>query len=149
MHKPLVKQLHVIAHCLMAIAACLLIENIRVWDRSAFKLCRGGLPWHVNGNIISDRIQNPLRDSLACQCNFNQRCLCEHSPCSCFFNLESMKATFHWKLLSGQHWCPLRSPSFWAVGTECLRTTTEFPAHLSKKRSMLCRCKGNCVFMQF
>lgn len=57
MHKLLVKQLHVIAHCLMAIAACLLIENIRVWDRSAFKLCRGGLPRRVNGNIISDRMQ--------------------------------------------------------------------------------------------
>lgn len=37
---------------------------------------------------------------------------CERSPCSSFFNVESMKATFHWKLQSGQRWCPLRSPTF-------------------------------------
>lgn len=54
-----------------------------------------------------------------------RRCGFEHSLCSCFFNVESMKATFHWKLLSGQRWCPLRSPSFGAVGTECLRTSTQ------------------------
>lgn len=44
---------------------------------------------------ISGRAEyKPVGDSLACRCNFNGRCGCEHSPCSCFFNVESLKATF-------------------------------------------------------
>lgn len=50
----------------------------------------------------------------------------ENSRCSCFLNVEIMKATYHWKLLSGQRWCPHRSPNFfWAASTECLRTATQ------------------------
>lgn len=44
---------------------------------------------------ISGRAEyKPVGDSLACHCDFNGRCGCEHSPCSCFFNVESLKATF-------------------------------------------------------
>lgn len=44
---------------------------------------------------ISGRAEyKPVGDSLACHCNFNGRRGCEHSQCSCFFNVESLKATF-------------------------------------------------------
>lgn len=73
---------------------------------------------------ISGRAEyKPVGDSLACHCNFNRRCGCEHSPCSCFFNVESLKATFLSLFGNGflvLYWSSRRSPSFWAVGTECL-----------------------------
>lgn len=73
-----------------------------------------------------------------------RRCGSERSLCSCFFNVESMKATFHWKLLSGQRWCPLRSPSFLSSRHRVSQNIyAEFPARLSLKRSVLCFAAGN------
>lgn len=70
---------------------------------------------------ISQAARKSVRDSLACRCDLDWTCECEHSLRSCYFNVESMKATFRWQMPPCQHWCPFRWPSFRAVGTECFR----------------------------
>lgn len=68
--------------------------------------------------------------------------LCAHVS----FNVESMKATFRWKVLSGQRWCPFRSPSFLSSRhTVSQNIHAEFPVEfiLEKVSVVFCSCNGN------
>lgn len=76
----------------------------------------------------------------------------ENSRCSCFLNVEIMKAAYHWKLLSGQRWCPHRLPIFFeqpvqSVSEQPHRVSSSFI--LEKVSVVCCSWKCSCTFMRF
>lgn len=150
MYKLSVKQPYVITRSMMGFFA--LMENIGVWDRSAFSTMLHSPLWCVNGNIIST-VQGPIQ---TCEGLFLpvsvistiRRCEFENSLCSCFFQCGKYEGynpleTAFWSALMPSYMLP----SFSAVGTKSLKTSMQ--SFLLKRSVLFCSCNGNCALFFF